>query len=87
MTAYTEQDEATQQLLYDYNTHVNAVSKFVKDLLTIDKVNIKIMNEIDETNLPYITERFKELSKLANSLYESYTLANELYRDQKEIKP
>lgn len=84
MTEYEKQDNITKFLLGEYNAGVDRLALTVRDLLTINTLNLKTIKYIDEINLPFITKRFKEIRALAESMYESYTLANEMYRDRGE---
>ena len=79
--AFEAQQEITKRLIRDYNDNVTEFMERVKAVFLTDDLNLKNLNSLREGLIELKKDDLKNLNKYLDSIHESYSIENEMFRD------
>jgi len=81
---FEAQQEVTKRLIRDYNDNVTEFMERVKAVFLTNNLNLKNLNSLREGLIELKKDDLKNLNRYLDSIYESYSIENEMFRDINE---
>ena len=78
---FEAQQEVTKRLIRDYNDNVTEFMERVKAVFLTNDLNLKNLNLLREGLIELKKDDLKNLNRYLDSIYESYSIENEMFRD------